>query len=810
MTSLEDCVRSAIKGQAVLVVGSGVGFLAKNIGGSSVPSTSRLLELLFAELEEPLDARAPLDRVAAHFGQTKGFPRLYEILKQQMSVKEIADVRYERFLRTRWKRVYTTNFDNAIEVATPDKRPHAIPQDLKAIERGDIVHLNGFVSDIDPIRFDETTNLTSWSYAQSRFPESKLAHFFRTDLRAARHVIFLGLSLGSDLDISRVIADHRIPPDKVIFVVGSDTAAYDVTTLRRYGTVFTDGAEPLLRAFDQIDGTVSPSEDTLPVSSFFSFVRDSVAPEGTRLSLRDQLLFGRLDLDHLLLVDSQRLVGANQRLIGRSQSEQLATSIKEGQVDKAIVHGDIGSGKTFLAIEAARHLYEAGFEVFWARANRFDEEEIQAVAQRDVRTLLVFDGYIEHRDAIEMALNVRNKNTAILICLRTVVYELSRDSIAALFGDDLLTVEMRPLSEGELGRFDGMLLASGLLGNAAVGSTHLRVKRYETKLSASVFRILVDLVRSDHLKEEIEAEIAPILNDQSVRSAFAAILIGCVLETEFDIDQWDECVGVPAVDRLRSKYERMSLHFLDSDGYAFVSRPGVVGTELLREHFPASAVSAGLLKLYKYALETPFAYGSRRLVETVMRYSRIEPLFREDNKYKTLMLYYDSMQDYQQTDGNSQYWLQKAIAASIHGDLARPDVLRRTDNFFATAYARAGQAQNRQRLNIDNYYARYMLMHVLNQEDADRAYSMTTDAILRLMRQIHVDEAKHYPFKAGRTLADIAIKFAPKWPPELKAKMKLSIERLISQAKKWRDSNGHNRDVDNLISDCAAVLPRFD
>jgi hypothetical protein len=98
-------------------------------------------------------------------------------------------------------------------------------------------------------------------------------------------------------------------------------------------------------------------------------------------------------------------------------------------------------------------------------------------------------------------------------------------------------------------------------------------------------------------------------------------------------------------------------------------------------------------------------------------------------------------------------------------------------------------------------------MHVLNQEDAHKAYTMTSDAIVRLMRQIHVDAAKHYPFKAGRTLADIVIKFSPKWKAEFRSKLKIAVERLIQQAEKWRSSHGYNRDVDNLITDCKAVLP---
>lgn len=807
MTFLDEAVLSALRGQATLVVGSGVGFLAKNAAGAAIPSAARLLELMFEELKEPADLRAPLDRVSAHFGHEIGFPRLYELLKTQMHATEVTDASYVNFLKAPWKRIYTTNFDDVVEVADPKRKSHTIPDDLRTVGKGDIIHLNGYVDNIDPVRFDESTNLTTWSYALSQFAGSPLAHFFRTDLRSSRHVIFLGVSLASDLDITRIISDDRIPHDKVLFVVGPDTPKYDLTTLERYGTVLTAGVDELLAVFERLKNSPSAKTATLPVSTFHAFTRDEEQPQKQRLGLRDQLLFGRIDLQHLILSDADKLVGANQRFIGRSQGKDLATAIIKGHADVAIVHGDIGCGKTFLAIEAARQLFDASFDVFWARAGRYDEDEIQSIAQRDTPTAIIFDGYIEHRDAIETTMNVRNKNTAIVVCLRNVVYDLSRESIASLFGDDAFSIEVRPLSKEELASFDGMLLGSGLLGTAATGSTSDRTRRYESHLGSSIFRILVDLVSSDHLREEIEHEIAPVLNDQQVSAAFAAILAGCVLETEFDIDQWDECVGVTAVDRLLKKYQTVTRHFIDSDGYAFISRPSVVGTELLREHLPTALVIQGLLRLYKYALGADFRYGSRRLIETVMRYSRVEPLFRNDDKYRHLMAYYDAMQSYQQTDANSQYWLQKAIAASVHGNLAKPEVLLTTDKLFATAYARVSPSQTRQKMNIDNYYARYMLMRVLHQEDADRAYTMTVDAVTRLMRQVHLDEAKHYPYKAGRTLADIVIKFSANWAPELKAKVAAAIERLIREANKWREKQGYNRDVESLVADCSSVLP---
>lgn len=380
MPLIDDCIRSAIRGEAILVVGSGIGFLAKNQAGTTIPAVPGLMKILFAELGEDFDPRAPLDRVAEHFGRNQGFPRLYEILKRQMQAKSVDD-NYKELLNSRWRRIYTTNFDNAIELACNSRTAHSIPEDTKSINKGDIIHLNGYIDSIDPVSFDETTNLTSWSYANSEFANSSLSKFFMSDLMGARHIIFVGLSLGSDLDISRILRDDRIPRERVLFVVGPDTKDYDISTMERYGEVSTEGVGLLLDSFERLKDVVEPNSFHLPVSSFFSFVRGSDVHLEQKLDLRDQLLFGKLDLKHMIQAADEKLVGSNQRLIGRAQAVDVADAIAKGEIDKLIIHGDIGTGKTLAAVEISRSLYQQGFDVFWARSNRFDAEEIQRVAE---------------------------------------------------------------------------------------------------------------------------------------------------------------------------------------------------------------------------------------------------------------------------------------------------------------------------------------------------------------------------------------------------------------------------------------------
>ena len=78
---LNDAIRSALDGDALLFVGAGLSFLSKNEKGENLPDGAALIDLL---LEQPLKtgSKHPLDRVAGHVIRKKSVDFVYDLLKK--------------------------------------------------------------------------------------------------------------------------------------------------------------------------------------------------------------------------------------------------------------------------------------------------------------------------------------------------------------------------------------------------------------------------------------------------------------------------------------------------------------------------------------------------------------------------------------------------------------------------------------------------------------------------------------------------------------------------------------------------------
>lgn len=175
----DEAIRHALDGTAMLFVGSGVGFLARAANGAKLPNGKTLADIIHAKVSIEL-GRHNLQRISQYAFKKLGPDRLLSLLKENLKAVEVDD-RLREIYNAKWQRIYTTNYDDAVEISRRGGSVVAsftLRDNPSAAPLGAIVHLNGFIDAIKPDSFDSDAVLTDISYSVNEFGDSEWARQF--------------------------------------------------------------------------------------------------------------------------------------------------------------------------------------------------------------------------------------------------------------------------------------------------------------------------------------------------------------------------------------------------------------------------------------------------------------------------------------------------------------------------------------------------------------------------------------------------------------------------------------------------------
>jgi hypothetical protein len=192
-----------------------------------------------AELGDP-DV-APLQTATEVFVQRKGEVALLSYLTLHLGVQSVATY-HELFAVPKWRRIWTTNYDAVMELAAFNVgtkiRPLSITPSIPRPESGtiDCVHINGYLPSANVQNLNAALVLSETAILTNRFAESQWAALLRSDMDAARAVVFAGYSV-ADLDITRILVAAESLQRKCVFIVGPNPGLASRTTIGKFGRI---------------------------------------------------------------------------------------------------------------------------------------------------------------------------------------------------------------------------------------------------------------------------------------------------------------------------------------------------------------------------------------------------------------------------------------------------------------------------------------------------------------------------------------------------------------------------------------------
>jgi SIR2-like domain len=300
--NLDEALRHALDGQAVLFLGAGFSADAKNRTGLPLPTGVNLVKTLAEALKLP--TTPSLDIVSDMYKERIGESALARLMRDRFTAKQLT-AHQVVFGQVPWRRIYTTNYDNVIELAHQDaKRPIkpitiSTPPTEVPSNQSVCVHINGYIGDVTGTSLPTDFILTNTSYLSDIFDRSRWSRVFREDVEVASAVLFVGYSM-YDIDIARALFAAERIRQKCCFVVRPNPSEETKFTLSRFGTIADVGADAAGARLVELIKTHVPASRPQVYKSFL--LRDAASYTSKTVTdgaVFDLLVLGKIDLDLL-------------------------------------------------------------------------------------------------------------------------------------------------------------------------------------------------------------------------------------------------------------------------------------------------------------------------------------------------------------------------------------------------------------------------------------------------------------------------------------------------------------------------------
>jgi tetratricopeptide (TPR) repeat protein len=787
---LEDAVRHALDGRAVLFTGAGFSHGGTNKDGKAIPSGKALAIELLTTIGYAKGDGA-LDKAAAAYLRRKTKRDLVTLLTDRFSVRDVTRS-HEMLASLPWRRVYTTNYDTIFEEASRRIGKACTP--VEGIDHprdhlskpGLLIHINGSITRLTEDRLDNSFKLISQSYAADSFENSGWAFHFRNDIRTSAAVVFVGYSM-YDLDVRRVLFSEDIS-SKCVFVVAplSPDNELDAEDLSDLGVVAPIGVDAFATVVQTIKENYTPQEPDLLLAEWEETRPvDNVLASPTDTEVLDFLVTGDLSASVLL-----EACGPNKGtyVLERTSLVRLDEDLtKKGTC--VLVVGDLGTGKTFVCDCVSQLFLTRGWRVFKLDGGSEDEiSEAEAICSLPGDKLLIIENYQRHMNLMRWLSETRPQDCSIALTARANTHEIFATELYEIFADRLRIHDVSRLLREEMKSTVSLFDRYGLWGARIGWGPQRKLQFVARDCSAYLPSVLLDVLESTHITKRY----SDLLSQCSNRADLEELLI-CAFSLEVmafppRISHIQELLANRVRwARLRTQSELRAI--VDFDANVVRAKSSVLAAHLLRHIFSSKGIVTTLIGMAREAEVRRRERDFYPIFNGLMRYRNISLLLPQENRLASTVNFYEGIKNLSSSRRNPQFWLQYAIACLAFGKLDR------AERYFKDAYSLAPDGYDT--FQIDNHYARLLLEKALLVSSTSDALPLIDEARKIILQQM-TKEVRFYPYRVALGLFRCYDRFVPSWTSEQTAYFK----RIFQEIKRRCEAISGNLRDNNYVVEC--------
>ncbi|MHC8316698.1 SIR2 family protein [Pseudomonas sp. LB3P31] len=718
-TTISEVASLINSGKAILFAGAGFSSDTINIENIELPRASALARKICAlgEFGEDDDLRYASQH---YIKKNKSIEQLINLLKTTFTCKKTTPAQ-ESIVAAPWRRIYTTNYDNAIEQAGLQTSKLVETVDISCsphnyVKKSNLcIHLNGSTSSLTPDTLNTTFKLSAASYISADgFLNSPWSYQFKRDLDTCTALVFIGYSL-YDIEIQKILYENSDLKRKTYFVTQIDPSEKSLSVLEDYGTVLPVGVDYF---GEQIAGQVT----TQLIDPDILSALERYEPSQASRTIRDK------DVDGLILHGSteQDLVDLSiltqqpvPYMIKRKELEILDRFLLANR--HTVISSSFGNGKTLLLKEALPFLSTRGYDVYTIADPSGDFEGDIEKIRGNRKSVIIIDDYSHHPDLIKTIGLLQPENILTITSTRFHAHERLRDELKQHnFSYQELSIDELSIEEIEqlIAIFDNL----GAWGDKAYMSRQQKISYVLQENDAQISLALLALFDSPQIKDRVKnlLNFFPDLSSSVHKSyrdtAFAIALIEVIgLQTTnsfiSEIALNDEIYS----DKLRSNESFKQLFKPASGGVQ--TRSSLFCMSLIKNHFPSTYIKEQLLRIaQKYGRLDKKSQEENEAFRSLVKFSFIERLLPDANKKSNIRDYYEKLKtnvDWLKSDPH--FWLQYAMAHIPFKEYEK------AQQYIDQSYALAKKKLNYHTNHHDTQQGRLYLLMALEPATLSRA-----------------------------------------------------------------------------------------
>ncbi|ENL2302751.1 SIR2 family protein [Escherichia coli] len=675
---------------------------------------------LLCNLEESEDLMFAAD-VALEYADNIS---VLDLLKDNYTLTSVSEC-HEKICKLPWKKFFTTNYDNSIELACLNigKRIESVDLSYKPtnfLKKNNVcLHINGKIEGAEPEDLTSKIKLSDSSYlSPDSFVNSDWYYHFKKDLETASAIVFMGYSM-YDMDVKKFLFENPELQEKTYFVVRDGADFKEIFTLRKYGHVLPIGVDRFSDLMKDVqkqsheDGIIFT--ETLVKHEVFDTQTDFRDIDSERL-----FLYGDYEIEKLH--DSIRRIETIPYFIKRDIIPVCLNNIKNN--NNIIITGDLGNGKSIVLEMLAYELTVNGFHTYILRNNDGDYvSDLDQIIKHEGTAIIIIDNCSNHPGLIKHIFEVKADN------LIYVFADRNSNDIKFNISLDFIEHNIDLLSSDEIASAVKIIDNLSTWQKFSALSTERKKRLVYEKYDAQLSLLLLGLINSPNIKTKIKQQTDLIYSNPDHKKSVFCICICEVANVEPTSSLVSEISGTNAIYHTSLRNSPPFNQIFKVNGATIKSKSSILSLSLLNNTFSDIYVRDVLLEIVERTDSIKDQdIEIKKIFKALLRFHIVERILPKNQS--ALDRYYEQLK-YRCTwlMDSPHYWVQYAMCRLSFSDY------NRAQNYLTNAYQKAETKKGSYHTdNIDTQQARLYLNQCLDHNNSSECYKLFDKAHALLVK----------------------------------------------------------------------------